>query len=227
MKIEFVNTLGIPDEYMPKPASEYIPDWYKNTNSYVGKDKVPSGTGGTKATIKRCMPVFDAITAGYIVTTFVDIHVYQENGMANYQYPAFDAISFHPISQADLHPAGDGTEFPKWNSPWGIKTPPGYSCLVVQPFHRDLPFNILPGIIDTDKYPIPINFPCVLNDTKFEGLIPAGTPLAQIIPFKRESWKSEYNSKKTFNEINEKAKLLKSKFYDGYKTFFRVPKEFK
>jgi hypothetical protein len=227
MKIEFINTLGVPDEYIPKPASEYIPDWYKNTNSYVDKNKVPSGTGGTKATIKRCMPVFDAITAGYIVTTFVDIHVYQENGIANYQYPAFDAISFHPISQADLYPAGNGIEFPKWNSPWGIKTPPGYSCLVVQPFHRDLPFTILPGIVDTDKYPVPINFPCVLNNPSFEGLIPAGTPLAQIIPFKRDSWKSEYNSKKTFNEINEKIKLLKSKFYDGYKTFFRVPKEFK
>jgi hypothetical protein len=144
-----------------------------------------------------------------------------------YQSPSFNPISFHPVSQGELHPARNEAPYPKWNNPWAIKTPPGYSCLITQPFHRDLPFTILPGIVDTDTYPVPINFPCVLSNIEFEGLIPAGTPLAQIIPFKRDSWISEYDNRKTINEINTKAKLLKSKFYDSYKTLFRTPKEFK
>jgi len=62
MKIIFTNLSGINIE-QPKPASKFIPDWYKNMESYIGGDKKPDGTGKTNATIKRCMSVFDAITA--------------------------------------------------------------------------------------------------------------------------------------------------------------------
>jgi hypothetical protein len=51
-----------------------------------------------------------------------------------------------------------------------------------------------------------IHFPFLLKKG-FEGIIPAGTPLAQIIPFKRDNWVSEqekfdldtqYAKKRTF-----------------------------
>ena len=62
MKITFTNTSGV-DIEQPQPASKLIPDWYKNMDAYINKEKIPDVVGETTATIKRCMPVFDAITA--------------------------------------------------------------------------------------------------------------------------------------------------------------------
>jgi len=99
--------------------------------------------------------------------------------------------------------------------------------LFVQPFHRESVFTILPGIVDTDKYSPPINFPFVLNDINFTGLIPAGTPIAQVIPFKRDSWNLKFGKEKDILKITSDHTLLRSKFFDGYKTLFRQTKEYK
>ena len=72
--IKFTDTIGVPEECRPKPADRFIPDWYKNLESYIGGTKAPNGEGGTSATAKRCMPIFDAISGGYILTTYVQIN---------------------------------------------------------------------------------------------------------------------------------------------------------
>jgi hypothetical protein len=88
-------------------------------------------------------------------------------------------------------------------------------------------FTILPGIVDTDEYYAPINFPMVINDPNFEGLIPKGTPIAQVIPFKRESWKMEIGGEKELAEQEKVGQKLLTKFFDRYKTMFRANKEYK
>jgi len=228
-EIIFTNTVGAPEELAPKPASESIPEWYKQISSYISGEKKPVGDGNTSATIKRCMPVFDAITNGYILYTPVDVWVSQKDGLPWYEWPSFGPIQFHPVEQAPTHPNRNGHEvsYPKWINPWAIKTEPGYSVLFIQPMHRETVFTILPGIVDTDTYDAPVNFPFVLNDVKMEGLIPAGTPMAQVIPFKRESWKMEIGDSETLNNQNKTTIKLRTKFFDSYKTLFRQPKEYK
>jgi len=39
MKITFTNTVGIPEEYSPKPATASVPEWYKELPSYMGGEK--------------------------------------------------------------------------------------------------------------------------------------------------------------------------------------------
>lgn len=217
-----------PEMDLEKPilASKIIPSWYKELESYVGGDKTPID-GATPATIKRCMPVFDLLNAGYIISSPVDIYVTNVDGAPYYQWAAFNAITMHPIEQAPNHPAGNGFAYPKWMNFWGIKTPPGYSTLFAQPFHRESLFTILPAIVDTDKYFAPVNFPFVLNDPNFEGMIPRGTPIAQVIPFKRESWKMEYGNDEDIAASKLLDSALSTKFFDRYKTFFRSQKDFK
>jgi hypothetical protein len=227
MKITFTNTSNFPIEYGPKPASVSIPDWYKNLESYLNGLKIPSGSGDTTATIKRCMPVFDSISMGYILYTQTDIFVSQKENFPWYEWPSIKIIDFHPIEQAPTHPSKNEAPYPKWINPWAIKTPPGYSTLFVQPFHRESLFTIFPGVVDTDIYTAPVNFPFVLNDVKFEGLIPAGTPMAQVIPIKRDKWNMEIGKEKELKEIENKKILLKSKFFDSYKNIFRQSKEYK
>jgi hypothetical protein len=226
MKITFTNTSGA-DLEQPKPASRLVPDWYKNTESYVNKERKPLGDGSTSATIKRCVPVFDAITAGYIIESPADVFVSIKNGGQWFEWSDFGLIEFHPIEQAPEHPDKKPFAYPKWTNPWAIATPKGYSTLFVQPFHRESVFTILPGIVDTDQYTPSVNFPFVINDPAFEGLIPKGTPIAQVIPFKRDSWTMELGDKKDLEAQFKVSKKLRSKFFDRYKSMFWTKKEYK
>ena len=225
--ITFTNVLGL-DFFPPKPAVKEVPEWYINTPEYTtdqGKKIVEADQSAH--TVKKCIPVFDAITSGYILYTQVDVQVSQRDGLPYYNWPDQNAIEFHPIRQAPLHPVRNEAPYPKWNNPYAITTSPGYSTLFTQPMHRESIFTILPGIVDTDKYKAPVNFPFVLNDIKWEGIIPAGTPMAQVIPFKRESWKHEIGSDKERIEQEKILRKLKTLFFNSYKRQFWSRKEYR
>jgi hypothetical protein len=225
-EITFTNLLGL-DFFPPKPAIKEVPDWYKNTPEYMGEQGKKFVNNETPHTIKKCVPVFDAITAGYILYTQVDIQVSTINDLPNYTWSDQNAIMFHPIEQAPLHPARNEAPYPKWNNPYAISTPPGYSVLFTAPMHRESVFTILDGIVDTDQYKAPVNFPFVLKDTKWEGIIPAGTPMAQVIPFKRESWKHKIGSDKERQEQEKIVRKLKTLLFNSYKRQFWSRKEYK
>jgi len=256
-KIVFTDTIGVPDEFKPKPSKNNIPEWYKNLDSYMGGNKILDINGSTTATIKKCMPMFDALTAGYILFTHETIYISQqkveygdgdffrktgqiklltsdekkeqnlETTQPYYGWSANEPISFHLKDQAPTHPNNNGhMSYPKWINPWSIKTKPGYSSLFLQPTHRESVFSILPGIVDTDTYDSPVHFPFVLNNKNFEGVIPAGTPMAQVIPFKREIWEMEIGSQKELDSQSETTSLLKSKSFESYKSQFRKSKEY-
>jgi hypothetical protein len=230
MKIVFTNTFGINIE-SPKPGSKILPTWYKDLNSYLNNEKKPIGDGTIAPTIKRCIPVLDSLTSGYIITLPTDIHVSikeDENGkkVQWFEWPSFPLIQFHPIDQALNHPLSKPYPYPKFMNPWSIKTPKGYSTLFVQPFHRESVFTILPGIVDTDIYTAPVNFPFVINDPNFEGYIKRGTPIAQAIPIKRDKWTMEMGNQEDYFEQNGITQKLKTKFFDSYKSTFWDKKEY-
>jgi hypothetical protein len=242
--IIFTNVSDYKDLESPKPASRYIPDWYKQTRSYFQNEKKPFDDGITPSTIKKCIPVFDAITSGYIIESPADIYISlkekqiqdledaesgQENNSKKEQHFVwswFSLIDFHPIDQAPHHPLKNEFPYPKWINPWGIQTPKGYSSLFVQPMHRESVFTIFPGIVDTDKYSNPVNFPFVMNDPNFEGIIPKGTPIAQVIPFKRDTWKTVIGDKNDVENILQLKIKLNTKFFDKYKTMFWDKKQY-
>jgi hypothetical protein len=232
--IIFTNSLGIYNIFPPEPASINIPEWYKESESYVNNKKQPFiEDNTTSATIKKCMPVFDMISAGYIIKSQADVYVSKtlgENGFeTHFQWSNFDLIEFHSVNQAKSHPYRKNIymSYPKWINHWGIETPPGHSTLFIQPSHRDSIFTIMPGIVDTDKYISPVNFPFVLNDKDFEGLIPAGTPIAQAIPFKRHAYKMSFGNESNLLRQNNIKAQTRSRFFDSYKTLFRSKKEYK
>jgi len=234
MKITFTDTIGVPEEYRPVPASKLIPDWYKNLESYIGGDKRPDGNASTTATAKRCMPIFDAISGGYLILTHADLWVSQkpdEEGKLHpyYEWANFGAIAFHPKQQLPEHPHGAGHElsYPKWTNAWAIQTPPGYSSLFIPPLHRETPIIALSGVVDTDTYTAPVNFPFVLRDPKMDGLIPAGTPIMQVIPFKRDEWEMQIGSQEELIQQVKVTNKLRSVFFDSYKRQYRQVKEYK
>jgi hypothetical protein len=221
--------------YEPAPASKHIASWYKDMSSYHSdgnhrgiKEKIE--VAETAATIKKCMPVYDAMTAGYYIFTHCDIAVTDRNGEAYYIWGTGPGIDFHTVAQAPLHPSVGkyNGAVPKFLNRWSIETPSGYSTMFVNPMHNPSSiFTILEGIVDTDKYTANVNFPFVLNDPKWRGTIPAGTPIAQVIPFKRDIWKMSFGGEKDITKQEEVIASIKSLFFEAYKNLFRTEKEFK
>lgn len=229
-KIIFTPIFDIDEEFYPIPSSKNLPTWYKKTNSFFNSKKFEIVDGVQNTTIKKCMPVFDSMTAGYIIKTWVDVYVKKtEDGFPHYSWPGYDALSFHAISQAPNHPSNNSFPFPKWNSPWSIKTSRGYSCLFIPPMHNPNGiFTIMPGMVDTDLYINPVNFPFTLDDPNFQGMIPAGTPICQVIPFKRDSFKMNISEKeKDIRTVQKFSNIFVSRWKDNYKNKFWNKKEFK
>jgi hypothetical protein len=102
MKIIFTD-IHNPDGVLtkPRPASEYIPEWYKKAKGYanVQNKKAPSLDGTPTATVKRCMPVYDMMTAGYIMETPYDIYIRQTDEGPYFQWGNTDAIVFQSMEQ--------------------------------------------------------------------------------------------------------------------------------
>lgn len=210
-----------------QPASENIPEWYKKAKSYLSESRIPDINGEAIATIKQCMPLLDMMTAGYLLVTHCDLFVQQINKQPYFQWVGNEAVAFQPIEQTQGHPAFNGQGAARFLHPWSIKTPKGYSILFLQPSHRDTPFNVLPGIIDTDNYNAPTNTFFTLKDPKFTGLIPKGTPYAQIIPFKRENWTSKLGGNKEKKQVKATVEKRGLIFFNRYRTFWWNKKIYK
>lgn len=234
MEIQFLNfweTEAI--DTPPFPASKSIPEWFKKMNSYMNYQKEPNN-GRAEPTIKRCMPFFDAMTCGYLIRTVGDIWVKNTGGTVEFEFPkqnpngvlAKDLIEFHSSDQLQFFPDLNTQRVPKFISPWGIKTPKGYSVLITNPISRNLPFKILDGFVDTDTYHLPINFPFIWTDKYYNGLLPAGTPIAQVIPVKRESWKQVLSKQGTDEILHKQGHFIRMRFFDKYKNNFRQVKDY-
>lgn len=213
--ITFTDTLGVAKEYAPKPASKLIPDWYKQMEPSFPKKKSPDSL----PTIKKCIPVLDAITAGYIIVSPCDVYVSIKDGDPIYHSPQQRFIEFHPRKQGYRHPSASDFPFPKWMNPWAITTPKGYSCLFIPPMHNPNSwFQILEGIVDTDNYNDNVNFPFIAKTTNQEYMIPAGTPIAQVIPFQRNEWQFTISEDKRPSDNTNR--YIRSQFFDRYKRLY-------
>jgi hypothetical protein len=229
-KISFVNILEIDPRYNPVPSSTIVPKWYKNINPYALGKKDPNFM-----TVKRCVPVFDAITSGYTILLPADIFVHFEY-RDNQRFQVVQASHLLSFSMIQTHSPMQFSTYPgvqkdapaqKLVNPFSIITPPGYSCLFTQPMHQDdTPIKAFEGIVDTDKQHI-VNFPFVLKDPNFEGLITAGTPIVQIIPFKREAWQMEINKKTDKKKTDSFMKHIGAQLFNQYRDFFWTRKEYK
>lgn len=226
----------ISKEYYPVPASSLVPDWYKQIQTYwppiAGHGEIPSKATDRQntLTIKRCMPVFDALSSGYLIVTHTELDVWYDDKKQwniNWAFAGFDkVITHHPPTQFyNYKNKQHEVAAPKFDNPWVIRTEPGVSCLFIPPLHRpDTGIKIIEGVVDTDKYPNAVAFPFWL-DEGFQGLIPAGTPIAQVIPFRRESFKMKMGNPQDYPETGMFE--LRTLFQGGYRKLWRTIKEYR
>jgi hypothetical protein len=201
--------------HSPDPSKKHIPEWYRKMSKTFNNEKFDLEHFNTNLTMKACVPILDSMIAGYMITLPVDLVVKIQNGIPLFTWmtDSLDIIEIHKSYQVDGYPIPDGySSIPfKFRGTWRLDTPPGYSIWYTHPTHRfDLPFYTLTGFVDSDKALNPVNFPFFIKDG-WEGVIEKGTPIAQAIPIKRESWSHEIlspdnNSKWGPEKIRSKAK---------------------
>jgi hypothetical protein len=214
----------------PKPSSQSIPMWYRNMPTRMDGDKEDGlskyGNLSSNLTLKGCSPFLDAMSSGYIFELPFDLEFrYDKERGVNVRWSTnVDFVGGHSLDQAPGLPApfDGGKDILKWKPGWRVITPKGYSCLFTHPLNRnDLPFRTFSGIVDTDMYGLGVEFPFQLLESvkKDIFILEKGTPICQVIPFKRDNWES---SKVDFdeNENKKNAFLLKSKISRSYKKQF-------
>ena len=178
----------------PVPAVAGLPDWFKAMPQRAFSALV----AGEDDTVKRCPPFVDAMTCGFLMPLICDVKV--ENGEFTWDIdlpPAREAaFARAPIG---LHDAGqvagtplfeDDRSLIKFHNLWTIEAPEGYALMFTHPVNRfDLPFTTLTGMVDCDRYRDAwIHFPAHWRDEGFSGVLSKGTPVAQVIPVKRDTW---------------------------------------
>lgn len=258
----------------PVPAKKAIPEWYRKLKPTVKNFPVAS-TG----TSKRCVPMLDAFSHGYIIPLWADLYVQISHLITLYDEagnqlgkPVFHAgndddligeevsdLDGNPIvakvvrdkhktirvffpfeyygrekdttlethawnqvgEMCDLKRFEFGKELFKFVQPWQIKTPKGWSVHIKSPPNAyDNDIQLIEGVVDTDAYHATVHFPFVWTGSEEgEFVIKKGTPIAQVIPFKRQ--KTKHKVLPLDKEALDKTQMLmETTFYDRYKRFF-------
>lgn len=188
----------------PIPAKKALPSWFKSIPGYM--ENRDSQTWQRGMTAKKCLPMIDAMSVGFIMPLFAD-QVIKSNhdcsvieiGPTSTMFPK--VIERHGIEQVGNNTALFKTDPIKFINPWIIKTAPGWSTLFVPCLNQlETRFTVLSGLVDTDKYPKQVNFPGTWNVPDFYDVLPAGTPLITAIPMRR----SEIITKAPVRAMNEK-----------------------
>lgn len=233
-KIQFTPELEVYEilEAYPKPASSYLPKWFKEMPEKINQESknILFEDNVLNSTVKRCAPFLDSLTSGYMVPLPADVQVSTELNSYRISWSTtFKVADTHSISQVYTLPISNEYEpIPyKWVGTYAIKTPPGYSVLVTHPLNQfDLPFFTFSGVVETDNYSFSsVSFPFYLRKD-FEGIIKKGTPMAQVIPFKREDWQSEVMPYGSDKRIKHSRDILKSTIDKAYKRNYWKKKKY-
>lgn len=217
--IEFISNIPflseIDNDILPKPANNFIPDWWKNVPFTDGK-------------VRQCPAFPDLFSSGYIIPMWADTIFYYNSETKECRWQIggvnspFGLNVFHQsqfIDHFNHNFMGNKTVavFQLVN-PWTIRTPKGYSVMQLPVFYNlNSDYAALPGTYDgnlvhTDKIEM-----CYFSDKK-EIFIPKGTPIAQIIPYKkiqighivREANKNDFD---IMNKNNLKRSVMFKNFY--------------
>jgi len=185
------------EAFLPKPvlASTGLPDWIREMPAEAAAVLL---SGGPVRTVKQCPPFLDAMRGGILFPLAADLTFRDGEFSWDWDLPRHDQarptrapIGVHLPEQATGMPGiYEPDEFiVKFTNFWTIALPKGWSMLFTHPVNRyDLPFCTMSGMVDCDGWTDgSVHFPAIWTDPDFDGVLPAGTPVAQGYPVPREA----------------------------------------
>jgi|TARA_B100000212_G_scaffold3576_2_gene2652 hypothetical protein len=215
-KIQFVSMWeGMPEELYPQPSRLEYPKWFKDMPILTdGQKKYDRG-----GTVKRCPSFIEWFGQGYLLKMWADVVLNNSDEGWGWRTPDSEhSWDRHPKEQfEDYLPHDRVNVVYKCRSPWKVLTPPGWSCYelpLLFDYNRD--WEVMAGINGTDTFFEWNTTICLFGDKK-EIFIPRGTPISQIVPFKRKKLKPE---NKYYGDIDKATKArIKLSQYNGRSMF--------
>ena len=215
----------------PDRAIRFAPDWFKNLPREMG---IPDAHGLPGLTAKACLPMTDAFALGFVIPLPYDIFLRVPHDGLNIEMGWGDNCAFQPIEahmpeQLGAPNAPFAQTVPlKFVNPWRIKVPEGYSVLFQQPSnHAELPYQCFTGLVDCDRFATTINFPFLWTGGPGEFQLPAGSPMIQLVPIRRDTLVKEWRVRSsTESELSQQADATKRKYTEEstYRKDWRVRK---
>ena len=200
--------------FPPVPISRDLPEWTADLNSQ------------NEFNVSHCPPVMDWMNSGYLIYNAWEIII--EEKIFHFQ----KGVNVETINNrlnlrkttptvyaADCMPVKNGPySYFRIETDYKVVTPPGYSCLVMQPYYDfNNSYNIMPGIIDTDKHDWVVS---AVGFTRNKNLrIVPGEKMLQIIPFKRDDWTMELETTKLYSQLFHYIKGAYNKLFRAKKVY--------
>lgn len=197
----------------PIPAKKYLPEWFKNAESFYVDSKNPEN--GKRPGLKECKPYMDMMIAGYYLVFPCDIFVEtKENGDISISweddiFQNFIAERPKEMGATMPRPYGFASNHLVFSGMWGWKTPKGWSTIVTHPINQvDLPFHTVSAFMDSDTFNGAGNIPFFIREN-WTGTLKKGTPFAQIIPVKRDRWMMVENNSGMIEKLEFDAGVVR------------------
>ena len=203
----------------PVPLKQAIPDYLKKLKPQ--KVKFIKGQLQQISNFKSCPSYIDVYQYGYAILAPSDISIeMKQDGIFNWSVASSfrqNDVEQHYNEQLVEHIPIDKNiiGIAKYNTPWKIFTPKGYSCRQIPvPLSYDTEWEAFEGILRTDKiHELNIQLVIKTNEPIF---IPQGTPLCVYVPFKRDAFNIKVVD---LTKNNKYSKLRSSKYLNMYGTF--------
>jgi hypothetical protein len=222
------------EDVIPKPelAKKHIPDWFKRVKPYVGgKDDI--NRPGMSA--KKCMPLLDAMTLGYVMPLGADLGVITNHDCSRIEIKNSGSVKSGEFHNNEQVGGKTGPGYPanpiKFINHWFVKTRPGWSTLFL-PIMNDVEntmFTALAGFVDTDTFCREINFPVLWHERNYDGYVAAGTPIVVAIPIPREVIRVKEAPVRKITEQEkidvEKLSMRQDSASSIYTNFLREPRK--
>jgi hypothetical protein len=233
LEIEFYTEVkgleGI-EECVPKPTKKYMPDWFKNMPGHAQANNIEESVYPATKTVKSCPSFPDYFSQGFVVPMWADATIKYNDVSKSWEWrcgapnnsPYHIEVHGHPqfLDHTKASFLGDEMSFVfKFVSPWRIRTPKGYSVLQLPMYyHFENEFSVLPGVIDTDIWH-EVNQQITYHGRNKEVFIPRGTPLAQYIPFKRDTFTAKVDN--ITEEMRDKVKEINAETQTKFSGVYR------
>ena len=234
-EIEFIALDKYAFEVCPKPfpASQAIPQWWKDASPYIKNEDNPDGkkiivsNNESNASFKKCTPMLDMLSSGYIVPLWADVQVtIQDHGPQLTWRVHKQVFDIHYGQEVETPDGYQKTQF-KFLNQWVPKLPKGFSALIIPcPGYPNSIFRPISGVIDYDKTTHPL-YPPVYLKNDFDGIVEKVTPMFQIIPFKRNNWNSKFSFLEAGQELINLDRDVKSTIVNNYVKNFWEKKTYK
>lgn len=182
----------------PVPAARYYPKWLRDMDPHYHRVTdyqtfPPELKVRQNSTVKLCPAIIDFLRAGYVMPLWCDYSIsLNRDGTFNWQTPNKEFwMTGHPRVQYETMPNEGFPSEIKFMSPWYCRTSPGYSIRILPCYyHFEYLWTAMPGMVHTDQHHT-THINVLFNIKEGQIVIPRGTPMVYVIPFRRERYDLE------------------------------------